>query len=79
MKHEILKSYLSSADIKFYNKLNLGWEATKDCLRITLDDGKVAGTYVIFKGGHTLQNMCRDCGQYYELPLGSHVYKFPKR
>ena len=46
--------------------------------QIEFEDG-TGTTYVIFEGRFTKQYMCRDCGSYYEIDLGTQLIKIPKR
>lgn len=77
MKHKILKSHLSEAEKKYYEKNNPGWKVkTSDCLLVTFDDGS-STTYAIFEGPWTKSNMCRDCGSYYEVSIGNKIIRIP--
>nr|DAY99193.1 MAG TPA: hypothetical protein [Caudoviricetes sp.] len=77
MKHKILKSHLSEAEKKYYEKNNPGWKVkTSDCLLVTFDDGS-STTYAIFEGPWTKSNMCRDCGSYYEVSIGNKIISIP--
>lgn len=78
MKVKRIISTLSDTDIKYYESANPGWTVSKDyCLAISWDNG-TSCTYVVFNGPFTLNNMCRDCGQYYELAAGGMLYNIEK-
>ena len=77
-KCKLLKNKLHESEVQYYEKMNRGWFVkTRDCLQVEFEDG-TGTTYVIFEGRFTKQYMCRDCGSYYEIDLGTQLIKIPK-
>lgn len=76
--YNILNSYISEDQKKYFESANLGWTInTSDCLEVTFEDG-TSSIYPIFEGPWTRKDMCRDCGLYYEIATGNHIYRFPQ-
>lgn len=81
MRIELLKNHLNEQEVKEFTRLNKGYEATRDCLKIIYEeDGlECSTTYVIFKGGKfTPYMMVRDIGDYYILARYSSYLKIRK-
>lgn len=79
MRFKLLESYLPESQLQFYKRTDKRWEVkTTDCLQVDFEDGLVT-TYIIYNGPWTLPNMCRDCGTYYELALGTNLYRIERQ
>lgn len=77
-KCKLLKNKLPKSEVQYYEKMNRGWFVkTTDCLYVEFEDG-TSTTYIIFEGRFTKEYMCRDCGSYYEINLGTQLIKIPK-
>lgn len=77
-KCKLLKNKLSKSEVQYYEKMNRGWFVkTTDCLYVEFEDG-TSTTYIIFEGRFTKEYMCRDCGSYYEINLGTQLIKISK-
>lgn len=78
MNYKILKSRLTAEDMKYYEDVNPGYLVkTSDCMLVNFEDGS-SSTYVIFEGSWTRSGMCRDCGIYFEIAIGSEIKKIYK-
>lgn len=62
--YTFLPNNISKEDAEYYTRMNKGFKATQDCLRVEREDGS-AETYVIMKGRYTAYGMVRDCGDHY--------------
>lgn len=74
-----LENHIGESERKCFEKLNQGWTVTtKDCIAVEWEDGTKA-TFVIFQGPYTLDEMCRECSEYYELYTCGRIYHIDKR
>lgn len=75
---EIIKNHLNELDRISYEKQYTCWTIPgTDCLKLTWSSG-LSTTYMIFKGPWTQQEMCRDCGDHYEVVASNQIYKIKK-
>lgn len=73
-----LENHIGDSEKRYFEKLNHGWTVpTKDCIAVEWEDGTKA-TFVIFQGPYTLDEMCRECRDYYELCTGGRIYHIDK-
>jgi len=78
MKTHLIHEHINKTDRDYYEQLNQGWSVqTNDCLCVDWENGSKT-VFVIFCGPFTLDNMCRDCGSYFELSTGGNLYRIDK-
>lgn len=72
---------ITEADRKWYEKMNAGFSATRETIRLTGKDRyglPYAITYPVFKGTWTPYGMCREVGDHYIIALWSSYLRVDK-
>ena len=78
MRIRRIENHIRETDITHLTNLNQGWTVlSKDCIAVEWNDGTET-IFAIFQGPFTLEEMCRECDDYYEISTGGRIYHIDK-